>query len=667
MKKLVCFVILNIALSVFLISCATPQVFGVDDAIAKNIHGVDAYPDLPEGYSFFDYLEKAVALDEVVFGFAADPDAVAPSYVAADASSWNPIGFWIDQARVPAGYDPLVSGYLDRTFGLPTYVGDARVVSSGSEAVTTIAMVLGSSYAGIDKSSQTFGSDVYDFVEMTLASYDTGSKLVHNVGLQGQSFWYDVFPQILFARLYDLYPDTPTMRQVVLNGADQWLEALPFFIDELGDPDYEFVGYNVVLESPTVVGDHIEPPNGGLAFLFYSAYAITGETRYLDGAKQVLDYLQDYPRNPNYEALTDYAPFVAAALNARYGTDYDVGKFLDYLFEGDSAFRPGWSAMSGDFDGVAVDGLVGQAGDYAFAMNSFHLATVLAPVAKYDERYAAAIGKYILNLANNARVFFPQNQTLAHQTMAGYLSFDRAGSLLYEGFRNEFGGVRRLAMGDATTMFGQPSDLSVYSSAFLGAFAGIVSPTDVEGILAIDLNATDSFGVNDYERFLYYNPYDADRVIRFDGGDAYDLFDAVTKRYVAKNVGGAVNVSIPAKSASVLVVLPAGSVLTHAGDDVLVDGVMVARYRAAVTLPGLASRTELTSADAIAIGYAAPRGDEVVAMRIAFDGIVAYDGAPIASFSYDKALLPDTDYTIKITITTRAGRSDYVTKRVVCR
>ena len=102
---------------------------------------------------------------------------------------------------------------------------------------------------------------------MTLSNYDTGSRLVHNKGAQGQSFWYDIFPQILFARLYYMYPDIPYMKEMVINGADEWLEALPHFkID--GKVSYEFVGYNVVLEAPTIDGHHIEPPNGGLAFLF---------------------------------------------------------------------------------------------------------------------------------------------------------------------------------------------------------------------------------------------------------------------------------------------------------------------------------------------------------------------------------------------------------------
>lgn len=640
----------------------------IDDAVHKTIRLIGLFPDLPENYSYFDYASKAEALDQVLFGFASNPNAQSPSYIRTDPSTWNPIGFWIDQPRVPSTYEPLVTGYLKRTFGLPTYLGDSRVISSGSEPITTISSVLGSSYAGIDKSAQTFGSTVYDFVEMTLASYDTGSELVHNIGAQGQSFWYDIFPQIMFARLYDLYPDTQYMKEMVLNGADQWLEALPYFQKD-GSVSYEFVGYNVVLESPTVVGHHIEPPNGGLAFLFYSAYVITGDEKYLNGAKEVLDYLETYQRNPNYEAMTDYAPFVAAALNSRYGTSYDVSKLLDFLFESDSAFRPGWRVMNGTFGGYAVDGFVGQSGDYGFAMNSFHLASVLAPMVKYDARYAADIGKYLLNLVNNAKAFFPQSVSLSRQTMTRYLDYDVQGSLCYEGFRNNYSGVNGLAMGDATTMFGQPSDLSIYSSAFIGALGGMVSQTNVNGILRIDLNKTDSFGWNQYPQSLFYNPYSASQTIKYrpQTEERYDLFDSVTKQIVGRNVRGDVNVRILGKEARLLIELPANSRFDKTDDQILVGGVVIGTYKPSVNITNLSSRQELTSSSDIRFTYQANRGDEVVRMQIYFGSILAYDGAPLAVYRYDKSKLPDTDYTMKVIITTSAGRTDVASKRVVAR
>ena len=668
MKKI--FVII-IALSIIVLSLSActsqTDVFVASDyEIAKSIMKVNSFADFPNNYSYFDYKAKAVSLDKLVFGFASNSQAVSPFYSPSDQATWNPLGFWEDQQRQPSVYNPLVTGYMKRSFGIPTYVADSRVVSSGAEALTTISMVLGASYAGIDKSNQQFGLDSYNFVEMTLKNYDTGSRLVKNVGAQGQSFWYDIFPQIMFARLYDMYASTPYMKEMVLNGADEWLEALPYFVKD-GEACYEFVGYNVTLESPTVVGDHIEPPNGGLAFLFYSAYQISGEQKYLDGAMQVLDYLETYPKNPNYEAMTDYAPYVAAALNARCGTSYDVGKMLDYVFEGDSAFRAGWSVLSGDFGGYSVDGLVGQAGDYAFSMNSFHLASVLAPMVKYDSRYASAVGKYMLNLVNNAKVFFPQNLSLSQQSMNSYLAFDKDGSICYEGFRNNYNGVNGYAMGDATTMFGQPCDLSLYSSAFIGALGGIVSKTNVKGILRIDLNATDSYGVNDYSNYLYYNPYETNKTVKFNGGNGrYDLFDAVQKKVVARNVSGTVNINVPARSSRVIVVLPANSSYKLSGSSVTVNGIAIARYQAAVNI-SLTSRQELTSDSEIKLDYAAPTGDAVTNMKITFDGITVYDGAPIDTFRYDKSVLPDTDYTLRVTVTTQNGLTDTASKRVVAR
>jgi len=637
-----------------------------DSYVEKSVDKIDDFPDIPDNYEYYDYQEAALLLDQLLFEFAEDSTAVLPTYDINDYSTWTPLGFWIVQSRETENYEPLVNGYLRRTFGFPTYVGDTRVVSDGSEAITTIASILSSSYIGIDKSSVFYGEDIYDFVEMTMASYDTGSKLVTNGGIQGQSFWYDIFPQILFARLYDLYPNTEYMQEMVINGADEWLEALPYFIFQ-DNPYYDFVGYNVVLESPTLDGDHIEPPNGGLAFLFYSAYMLTDDISYLNGAIEVLDYLQDYWGNPNYEAMTDYAPYVAAALNYRFGTNYDVGKFLDFLFDTDSTYRPGWSVMSGDFGEYSVDGLVGQSNDYAFAMNSFHLASVLAPMVKYDVRYSNDIGKYFLNLVNNAKVFFPQNLPLSHQSMSNYLYFDKNGVLCYEGFRNSYNAVVGIAMGDATTTFGIPSDLSIYSSVYTGMLGAIVEKTDVEGILKLDLNVTDSYGLNEYPYYLFYNPYDTDMVITYSGvNENYDLFDTVTKTILARNVSGDISITIPANSSVIAVELPANSQITREGNDIIVNGIVIGKYQAAVNIIGINPMQTLTTSSDIFFTYSTSLDDEVVNMKIYFNEILAYDGIPISVFNYDKSILPDTDYTLRVEITTSNGLTDYATNRVVC-
>lgn len=636
-------------------------------AVNKRVSKIQSFPEIPTNYQYFDYARAALELDEVIFKFAENPTALLPSYIASDPSSWQPLGYWLDQPRQPPVYNPLETGYLRRTFGLPTYVGDNRVLSSGSEAMTTIASVLGSSFVGIDKSEQLFGDELYDFVEMTFSSYDTGTKLVHNYGVQGQSFWYDLFPQIMFARLYDMYPDTPYMREIVLNGADEWLESLPYFVKD-EQPNYEFVGYNVVLESPTLIGGHIEPPNGGLAYIFYSAYEMTNDEKYLDGAKEVLDYLQTYQKNPNYEALTDYAPYVAAMLNFKYGTDYDIGKFIDFLFDGDSSFRPGWSVMSGSLGGQPVDGLVGQGGDYAFAMNSYHLATTLVPLIKYDPRYTSDVGRYMLNLVNNAKLFAPQTHDLSHQSMDSYLPFDLSGSLVYEGFRNSWNSISGYAMGDATTMFGQPSDLSVYSSAFLGGLGSIVSETNITGILRLDLNVTDGFKTNDWPSYAYYNPYSENQIIFYDGGDqSYDLYDITSKSILARNVTGSINLAIPAHGSIAVMQLPPNSVPYLEDDKIRVMDEDIAQTRPAINIINIQNRQEITSATSIDLTTEVPFDDQIVSMSIHFNDIEVYNGTPLESFQYDKSLLPDTDYTLKVTINTMKGLTDYATKRVICR
>jgi len=228
--------------------------------------------------------------------------------------------------------------------------------------------------------------------------------------------------------------------------------------------------------------------------------------------------------------------------------------------------------------------------------------------------------------------------------------------------------VSGYAMGDATAMFGQPSDLSVYSSAFIGGLGALVAKTNVKGILQVNLDSTDSFGQNEYPNYLYYNPFATEKIIDFDGGlTPYDLYDTITKAIVAHNVTGVVHLKVPANSSKVVMVLPANSTYSIESGCIVINDKTVSRLQAAVNLTNIATRQELTAATDIGISYSAPKNDVVTAMKISFGPIVVYDGEPVMLFNYDKALLPDTDYTMKVEITTQNGLVDYVTKRVVCR
>jgi len=77
-----------------------------------------------------------------------------------------------------------------------------------------------------------------------------------------------------------------------------------------------------------------------------------------------------------------------------------------------------------------------MAAGYGFAMNTFQYAGTLAPLARYDSRYAHDIGKWILNLANAARLFYSNAHDAEHQSSHAWASaYDRRSVIAYEGLR----------------------------------------------------------------------------------------------------------------------------------------------------------------------------------------------------------------------------------------
>jgi hypothetical protein len=128
-------------------------------------------------------------------------------------------------------------------------------------------------------------------------------------------------------------------------------------------------------------------------------------------------------------------------MNAELGREYDVAKLVNACFEarGRPQARPGWGVISDRWNGLDAHGLVGSTTDgegYAFAMNSFQWAGALAPLARYDTRYAHDIGKWTLNLANAARLFYPNAHNAGHQSSFAWAkAHDDKSVIAYEGIR----------------------------------------------------------------------------------------------------------------------------------------------------------------------------------------------------------------------------------------
>ena len=136
-----------------------------------------------------------------------------------------------------------------------------------------------------------------------------------------------------------------------------------------------------------------------------------------------MDYLERSDSSLFYEILPQLAPYVAARMNAQFGTDYDVRKYFDWILGGSTA-RPGWGTILqrwGSYDAYGLIGSQTDGGGYAFAMNTFS-APLFAATAKYDPRFADTVGRWMLNIHNAARFFYPDQMPAGNQWYgAGYI------------------------------------------------------------------------------------------------------------------------------------------------------------------------------------------------------------------------------------------------------
>jgi hypothetical protein len=536
---------------------------------------IEIMPNIPEPFKIIDWKKKALQFDSLAYDF----------------DTANPYGpfIWIDSS---------MRNFKQPTYGLYTVIGDVRQGSDKNngefhEALTSLSSLISAGLMGIDKTNQ----DGYNYVKMAQNYFNTDNKwnivmnntnpeIAHLGGGYGRDWWYDVYPNVLYYGVAALFPDVEGTEMIQRKVADQFFKA-----DSLldGNYDYSYFDYSQM----EGMRNHIpwqQDAAGGHAWVLYSAYYKFKDDKYLRGAKSATQALDDLSESRFYEILLPFGAYIAARLNAEHGTNYDVEQMLNFIFEGTTSKdgRYGWGVIAerwGDYDVHGLQGSITDGGGYAFFMNSVAMAWPLLPMVKYEPRFARAIGKYMLNNVNASRLFYPDEVDDKHQYLPELKNITD-GIIAYEGIRKTddynkaaLQGISPVSIGDGPKWLeGQPDEsmFSLYSTSIAGVFGAIVDTTNVKGILALDCNITDFYADNEFPVYLYYNPYQEDKTIFFTAETSVDLYDTISKKYLAINGSGRMQIQLPADNAALIVVLPSGTELSFDGSLVKAGNTIIA-------------------------------------------------------------------------------------------
>ena len=531
-----------------------------------NISRIDQMPDLPAPLQIRDWSEVARDYDSYVFDL-------------------NKTGQYLPLSRLGTQGQ---FNYADNTpLFLDSYVG-ADDHSNQAEAINIMPAIVGASLAGIDKSNQNgmnWAAMAKDFFNrknaqnVYLNSYSTTS---------GDDWWYDLMPNVYFYQLKSIYPGAaPEFSSQFSTVADRWL----FCVNQLGGsttpwtkPNMNYRAFDLSNGLPLKTGVPEPESAGSISWLLYNAYLETGNRKYFEGAQLAMDFLGGFASNPAYELQLPYGTLAAARMNAVEGTNYPLQKLLDWCF--DRGELRGWGSIVGNWGGYDVSGLIGEANDgsndYAFVMNGFQQAAALAPLPKYDKRYARAIAKWVLNIANASRLFYWNALPQSNQDSYPWaLANDSMACIPHESMKQEWQGKTPFATGDAIGGGWAATNLSLYSGSSVGYLAAVAHKTNVPEILRIDLNKTDFYGDQTLVSYLYFNPTLSVKQVNVTlPPGTFRVYEAITETTLFSEASDSVQLTIPAGEARLIRLFSAGLIpASHNGKLYVGDNILDYHYQ----------------------------------------------------------------------------------------
>jgi hypothetical protein len=503
------------------------------------------------------------------------------------AASFDSIAFDVSRS---GQYLPLIQLYSNTvnypgqgSFRIQSYVGSP---GSGGEAVTCLPALVGASLAGVDKSNQAGTNWVLMAEEWFNAKNGENVYLNSPSSGTGDDWWYETMPNVFAFQIASLYPSTGDFHARIPVVAGMWRTAVAAMGGSTKPWSLANVNhraFNLITMTPNDASVPEPEAAGAIAWILYMASVETGNNDFRIGAELALESLLVYPTNPSYELQLPYGTYIAARMNAEIGTTYDIAKMMNWCFPNGNGTLRQWGAIVGNWGGYDCSGLIGESStsnDYAFFMNGAEQAGALVPLVRYDDRFARAIGKWVLNVANASRLFYTNYLPDDHQDSQVWdHQYDPNSSIAHESMHQYSpanGTISPFATGDAIGGGWAGTNLGLYGAAHVGLLGGIIDTTNVQKILRLDLLRTDYFHATAYPTFLYFNPRPADTAVSLTlEVGAHDLYNTVTKTFLAQGATGTVQITIPGNSAVVVVIAPAGGAMTTDLDRTLINGVVV--------------------------------------------------------------------------------------------
>ncbi len=241
--------------------------------------------------------------------------------------------------------------------------------------------------------------------------------------------------------------------------------------------------------------------------------------------------MDDFDRIPGYELLYLYLPYLSARLNSTGDYHFNTAKYMEFFFT-ESDYRREYGIFNDDY----ATGLIGERTQYGGSPASFQSiigATALVPMLKYDQRYAIEVGRYLLNVTNNLNLFYDED------------SSDNANIVPLERVEKD---------GDARQRH------SILSGTYLGLLATMIEPTNVEGILKVDINQNDYYVEEAKERPLYllFNPHEDQKVVEYEPQTTgcVSLYDVVSHQFLKENIKGKTDIEIKGNEAVMILEIP---------------------------------------------------------------------------------------------------------------